>query len=122
MERLDDYEKRSQHLKSMTEEELAERFWELADALTSPLIKLAETHTSPSIERSVLLRMGFSSIEAASIVKLASDKSLLGKGAGHIVYAVSKETGKTVYNAGIELAEGKEWDTAEKYFKKRAGK
>ena len=36
MERLDDYEKRSQHLKSMTEDELAERFWELADGINIP--------------------------------------------------------------------------------------
>ena len=100
MERKDDYEKRSLHLKKLTEEELEKRFWKLADKITDPLIKIAESHTSPSIERSVLLRMGFSSIEAASIVKQASDKMLLGKGAGHIVYAVSKTTGKTLYDAG----------------------
>ncbi len=122
MERSDDYEKRSEHLKNLTEEQLEKRFWELADQITSPLIKLAQTHTSPSIERSVLLRMGFSSIESASIVKQASDKLLLGKGAGHIVYAVSLVTGKQVYEAGAALAEGVGWEDAEKYFRERGMK
>ena len=122
MEREDDYEKRSLHLKNLTEEEIEKMFWDLADKVTEPLIKIAETHTSPSIERSVLLRMGFSSIEAAAIVKQASDKMLLGKGAGHIVYALSKTTGKALYEAGKALSEGNEWDTAEEYFRKGGGK
>ncbi len=118
MERYDDYEKRSVRLKNLSEKELEKRFWELADSITEPLINLAFKHTTPSIERSVLLRMGFSSMEAAAIVKTASDKMMLGKGAGHIVYAVSAETGKSIYDAGISLSEGRDWDTAEKYFKR----
>ncbi|MEJ2088264.1 MAG: D-ornithine 4,5-aminomutase subunit OraS, partial [Gammaproteobacteria bacterium] len=62
--RTDDFESRRQHLKRLSDEALHERFWSLVGQLTAPLIEEARTHTSPAIERSVLLRMGFSSIEA----------------------------------------------------------
>ena len=72
MERADDFAARRAHLKDLTEEQLEARFWELAGRLMDPLVETARTHTSPSIERSVLLRMGFSSVEAAAVVAPAT--------------------------------------------------
>ena len=39
----------------------------------------ARTHTSPAIERSVLLRMGFSGGEARQLVEAFSARNLLGQ-------------------------------------------
>ena len=78
MKRTDDYESRSAHLKSLTDEQLEARFWELANKLVDPMLKMGYEYTSPSIERSVLLRMGFSSIEAKSIVDGCIEHNLIG--------------------------------------------
>ena len=90
MQRVSDFEKRREHLKDLSNEELKERFWLLAEEIMKPLYDLAHTHTSPSIERSVLLRMGFSSLEAVAIVSAAEKRGLLGKGAGHLVLRYAK--------------------------------
>jgi D-ornithine 4,5-aminomutase subunit alpha len=118
MERRDDYLKRREHLKDLTEEQLEARFWELTEKLMDPVIKLAETHTSPSIERSVLLRMGFSSLESTAIVQQVLDHGLIGKGAGHIVYKTAKTKGIKIREAGLQLAEGKLWDEVDILFEK----
>ncbi len=115
-ERPDDYTRRRAHLADLTEEQLEAHFWDLADKLTQPLIELAHGHTSPSIERSVLLRMGLSSIESQSLVSRAVDTGLIGKGAGHIVYKISKHTGLDIRAAGQALAEGRYWDDAARLF------
>ena len=117
VQRADDFEERSKHLQNMTDEELDRYFWELAEKIVDPLIKLASTHTSPSIERSVLLRMGFNSLEAKAIVEKVVDMGLLGKGAGNIVYTISQKTGKPILETGRELAAGKYWDLVEESFK-----
>ena len=117
-ERTDDYLKRREHLKDLSEEQLEARFWELTEKLMNPVIKLAETHTSPSIERSVLLRMGFSSLESTAIVKQVLDHGLIGKGAGHIVYKVAKAKGIEIREAGLQLAEGQLWDQTDTLFGK----
>ena len=117
MERASDFVDRRKHLADLREEELEQRFWKLAGELVDPLVELAYTHTSPSIERSVLLRMGFSSMEAKAIVEQAMDRELLPKGAGHIVYRVSKESSLPIREAGLKLAEGSLWETAERCFK-----
>ena len=110
MERPDDYLERREHLKDLSEEELEARFWKLTEKLMNPVIKLAETHTTPSIERSVLLRMGFSSLESTAIVQQVLDHGLIGKGAGHIVYKTAKTNGLDIRDAGLQLAEGKLWN------------
>ncbi|MEA1911311.1 MAG: ornithine aminomutase subunit alpha [Spirochaetota bacterium] len=110
MERPDDYLERREHLKHLTEEQLESKFWELTEKLMNPVIEIAETHTSPSIERSVLLRMGFSSLESTAIVKQVMDHGLMGKGAGHIVYKTAKAKGLDIREAGLQLAEGQLWD------------
>lgn len=118
MERADDYLERREHLKDLSEEQLEARFWELTEKLMDPVIKLAETHTSPSIERSVLLRMGFSSLESAAVVKQAIDHGLMGKGAGHIVYKAAKAKDIEIREAGLQLAEGELWDQIDILLKK----
>ena len=85
LERPDDFELRRAHLKSMSDEALHEYFWDLVDQIIAPLIEEARTHTSPAIERSVLLRMGFSSIECKQLVDLMQQRGLLGHGAGRLV-------------------------------------
>ncbi len=67
MKRTDNFEERRGHLKNLTDDELKGRFWELAEEIVEPLVDLAKKNTTPSIERSVLLRMGFSSIEAKAL-------------------------------------------------------
>ena len=110
VERKDDFAARRAHLSKLSEAELEERFVRLCRELTEPLVELAETHTSPSIERSVLLRMGFSSLEADAIVKQCAERSLLGKGAGHVVYRVARRHALAVSDAGKRLAAGELWD------------
>ncbi|MCX5837839.1 MAG: D-ornithine 4,5-aminomutase subunit OraS [Deltaproteobacteria bacterium] len=59
--------------------------------MVEPLINMAKTNTSPSVERSVLLRMGFSSIDAGKIITELSKRNLLGHGAGNAVWKLSKK-------------------------------
>ncbi|AAM24464.1 ornithine aminomutase subunit alpha [Caldanaerobacter subterraneus] len=110
MRREDDFEVRSKHLQHMTDEELDAYFWELAEKIVDPLIELAYYHTSPSIERSVLLRMGFSSIEAKEIVNRIEERGLLSKGAGHIVLKVAERAKTDYLTAGRGLANGQYLD------------
>src|SRR6056297_3120439 len=89
--REDDFEERRSHLEGLSDKELKARFWELAEDVIDPLIDLSKTHTSASIERSVLLRMGFNSLDAKAIVNQVVQADLLGKGAGHVVYKMAKK-------------------------------
>lgn len=106
------YEERREHLKDLTDEELKERFWKLSEEIMNPLVDLAKKNTSPSIERSVLLRMGFSSMESKGIVEGVIDRGLMSKGAGHVVYKLSKSEGLSVRDAGLKLLDGELWDKA----------
>lgn len=117
LKRSDDFQERRKHLKDLSNEELKARFWDLAGQAVDPLLDLAKTHTSPAVERSVLLRMGFSSIEAKPLVEAVIDRGLIGKGAGHVVYKVAKEKNLSIRQAGLDLLEGKHWDDAVAYFK-----
>ncbi|MDH8677121.1 ornithine aminomutase subunit alpha [Fusibacter bizertensis] len=115
--REDDYLKRNQHLVGLTDDELKERFWSLVEEIVDPLLDLAQKNTSPAIERSVLLRMGFSSLEAQPLVDGAIDRGLIGHGVGHVVYKVAKVKNLDIRTAGLELIEGKHWDDAVQIFK-----
>ena len=94
----------------MSDEELHAYFWKLADTIVAPLIEEARTHTSPSIERSVLLRMGFSSIEAKALVEQFAQRGLLGHGAGRLVLELAKSKEIPVRDAGLALLEGRLWE------------
>ncbi|SKA81564.1 D-ornithine 4,5-aminomutase S subunit [Caloramator quimbayensis] len=117
IKRADDYEVRREHLKNLTDEELEERFWALAEKIVDPLVELARNNTTPSIERSVLLRMGFSSLEAKDIVNNTIDRGLMGKGAGNVVLKVSKKLSRDYREVGREMAQGLHWDLAVNIFK-----
>lgn len=110
MKREDDFEKRREHLKNLSDEELYNKFWKLTEQIVEPMIDLAKKHTSPSIERSVLLRMGFSSIEAGNIVKEGLKWNLMGKGMGNVVLTYAEINNIDYLKAGEELSRGIGWD------------
>lgn len=112
MKRQDDYEKRREHLATLSDAELEQRFWSLAEELVEPLLKLGYENTTPSVERSVLLRMGFSSLEAKQLVDACVEHRLIGHGAGHVVYKVANKYNLPLRDAGLALAEGKYWEDA----------
>ncbi len=116
MQRKDDFATRRQHLGDLSEAELEARFWQLADAIVQPLVELAEKNTSPSIERSVLLRLGFNSLEAKALVQTVIDQGLLSKGAGNVVYVAAHSWGCDGLTAGRRLLEGQGWDTVQAHF------
>ncbi|HNU24358.1 ornithine aminomutase [Mesotoga sp. Brook.08.YT.4.2.5.1] len=117
IQRTDDFEKRSLHLQNLSDEDLDSRFWELADKIVEPLIELAEGNTSPSIERSVLLRMGLDSFQAGAIVAKAVEFGLLGKGAGNLVLSYAKKTSQPLEKAVEDLATGKGWEELVTFFR-----
>lgn len=121
MKRNDDFESRRNHLANMSDEQLEAYFWQLTEQIVDPLLELGYKNTSPSIERSVLLRMGFSSIEIKPIVDGAIANNLLGHGAGNVVYRLSKDKGVDIREAGLALARGDWWDDAAKLFEGGAG-
>ncbi|MGD9000612.1 MAG: ornithine aminomutase subunit alpha [Granulosicoccaceae bacterium] len=110
LERPDDFQQRREKLRAMSEDELHVRFWELVGKIVDPLVEEARTHTTPSIERSVLLRMGFSSIEAGSLVEQMLARQLLGHGAGRLVLELAKARQVSVREAGEALLQGQYWE------------
>ena len=110
VEKPDDFEECRAHLKDMSDTELHDYFWRLVDRIVAPLVEEARTHTSPSIERSVLLRMGFSSIEARDLVAGMDKRGFLGRGAGRLVLELAQARRMTVREAGLSLLQGSFWE------------
>lgn len=110
IERPDDFETRRAHLRGLSDAELHARFWDLAHRVVAPLIKEARTHTSPSLERSVLLRMGFSSVEAKDLVNQMAARGLLGHGAGRLVLDLARARDLSIREAGLTLLDGRGWE------------
>ena len=94
-ERIDRFEKLRSELADLDDEALKARFWELCHQVMEPVVELARTHTTPSIERSVLLRMGENVLNAG----------LLGKGAGHVVLRLSQRDGIDIRAAAAAIAD-----------------
>jgi len=111
--REDTYQSEREHLAGLTDEELAARFWTLAQEIVDPLVELARTHTSPSIERSVLMRMGVDSRTAMAVVAECETRGLLGHGAGHVVLHCAQQWGAVAPEAARRLAAGDGWDAVE---------
>ncbi len=107
-DRIKNFETRRVELEKLSDEELKTRFWDLCNQVIAPIVDLAKTHTSPSIERSVLLRMGIDSISAHKVVDLIVEAGLLGKGAGHVVLEVSKKNHVDIRGAAAAIIENKE--------------
>ena len=104
-DRTEKFTQRQSELHQMTDEELKDRFWELCNQTVAPIVELARTHTSPSIERSVLLRMGLDSLTAHAVVDRISEAGLLGKGAGHVLLKVSQKLGCEIPTAAKTIIE-----------------
>ncbi len=107
-ERIARFETRREELKKMSDAELKTRFWQLCDQAIAPIVDLAKTHTSPSIERSVLLRMGIDSISSHGVVNHIYEAGLLGKGAGHVVLKLAQKNGTDVRTAAAAILENKD--------------
>src|SRR5512138_3660659 len=99
------FEQRREALKQMSDEQLKARFWELCNQVVEPIVDLARTHTSPSIERSVLLRMGVDSVSSHGVVDRIFEAGLLPKGAGNVLLRVAERTGKDVRGAAAAILE-----------------
>lgn len=108
--RQDDFEVRRKHLQELSDQQLKDRFWQLASQIVEPMVELGRKNTTPSIERSILLRMGFSSLEVKPILEGVMERGLIGKGAGHVVYKLAINKGITVREAGLMLINGECWD------------
>ncbi|GAB4292965.1 MAG: ornithine aminomutase subunit alpha [Coriobacteriia bacterium] len=113
MVRPDTYQEVRKHLADLDDAALEARFWELAEKVVQPLVELARTHTSPSIERSVLMRMGIDSRTCMAVVAECETRGLLGHGAGHVVYLCMQAWQCDAPEAARRLAEGDGWDIAE---------
>lgn len=109
-QREDDFSARRVRLQALSDEELHAYFWSLAEKIVAPLIAEARTHTTPSIERSVLLRMGFSSIEAKKLVDAMGKRGLLGHGAGRLILELATTKTLSVRDAGMALLAGRYWE------------
>jgi D-ornithine 4,5-aminomutase subunit alpha len=109
-DRPDDFEARRARLAALSDEALRERFFRLAESLVAPLLEEARTHTTPAIERSVLLRMGFSSAEAKTLVDRIGERGLLGHGAGRLVLELARHRELSVRDAGLGLLAGRHWE------------
>lgn len=120
MKREDDFEKRREHIANLTDQELYDRFWELTEQVVAPLLELGKKNTTPSVERAVLLRMGVSSLDTQKIVEGCMDRGLMGHGAGHVVYKISKDKNISIREASEKLAAGEYWDDAVALFRKEA--
>ncbi len=116
-ERKDDYLVRRKHLEKLNDSELRRYFLELSEKIVDPLLELSYKNTTKSIERSVLLRMGFSSIDAKAIVDVLDENNLLRKGAGHSVYILMKNKNIDIEKAGNLIKNGDEIEYLLKYFK-----
>lgn len=106
-DRIARFERRQAELKKMSDAELKDRFWKLCNQVVEPIAGMAKTHTSPSIERSVLLRMGIDSVSTHAVVTRVMEAGLLGKGAGHVVLKVSQKTGKDIRGAAQAIIDDK---------------
>lgn len=107
-ERIKQFEIRHERLKTLSDDELKDHFWDLCYKVVDPIIDLARTHTSPSIERSILLRMGIDSAKSHGIVDTIHQAGLLGKGAGHVLLKLSQKLDIDVKAAGDAILENKE--------------
>lgn len=99
---------RLEELRSWPLDRLRDQFWTAAGELVAPLIEMAAEYTTPSIERSVLLRMGFDSLEAKQIVDLAVAEGWLGEGVGGRVHRHAITHGVSRHAAFAALTGGAE--------------
>ena len=117
MKREDDFAQRRKHIANLSDQELYDQFWDLTAQAVDPLLELGRKNTTPSIERSVLLRMGVSSLDTQKVVEGCMDRGLMGHGAGHVVYKVMKAHDLSAKEAAEKLVAGEYWDEVVASFK-----
>lgn len=110
MAREDTFQHARAHLAVLSDAELEARFWSLTQECVEPLVELARTHTSPSIERSVLMRMGVDSRTSMAVVSECEKRGWLGHGAGHAVLLVMQARDLDAPAAAARLAADEDWD------------
>lgn len=113
MVRPDTFREVRAHLDELDDAALEARFWELSREVVTPLVDLARTHTTPSIERSVLMRMGVDSLSAQAVVAECVKRGFLGHGAGHVLLVAMEALGSDAPGAASSLADGEGWDAVE---------
>ncbi len=106
-ERIIKFTARQKQLETMSDDELKQRFWDLCNKVVEPMVDYGRRYTSPSVERSVLLRMGISSQTALAVVSLMQEAGLLGKGSGNVVLKVSKKLNIDIREAAEKIAQDK---------------
>lgn len=104
-ERINKFEARRQQLEKMNDDELKSLFWKLCHQVVEPMVEYGRNFTSPSIERSVLLRMGIDSQTSQAVVIRVQEAGLLAKGAGHVVYKLSGKLGLSIRDAARKITE-----------------
>jgi D-ornithine 4,5-aminomutase subunit alpha len=119
MAREDTFGQAREHLADLSDSELEARFWDLTQQCVDPLIELARTHTSPSIERSVLMRMGIDSPTCMAVVAECETRGLLGHGAGHVLLLAMRAWGVDAPAAAGRLAAGDGWDVIDAKWRAR---
>jgi D-ornithine 4,5-aminomutase subunit alpha len=107
-DRIARFEQRRAELRQLSDEQLKARFWELCEDVMAPVVELARTYTSPSIERSVLLRMGIDSLTSHGVVERIYQAGLLGRGAGQVVLEVAAREGTDVRGAATAILESED--------------
>lgn len=113
MAREDTFQHAREHLRGLSDAELEARFWQLTQECIDPLVELARTHTSPSIERSVLMRMGVDSRTSMAVVSECEKRGLLGHGAGHAVLLCMRSWDCDAPSAAARMAADEGWDILE---------
>ncbi|MDY0341079.1 MAG: D-ornithine 4,5-aminomutase subunit OraS [Coriobacteriia bacterium] len=113
MAREDTFAEARKHLEGLSSADLEARFWSLAQRCVDPMVELARTHTSPSIERSVLMRMGLDSVMSKTVVAECETRALLGHGAGHVLLLAMQAWDADAPAAARRLADGEGWELAE---------
>lgn len=117
MEEFNTFHEKRKHLQVMSDEELHNYFWDLTKKIVDPLIDMAKTHTSPSIERSILLRMGLNSMESQVIVQKCIENNLISKGAGNVLYKYAKAQKISISEAANVLISENDWFAVNELFK-----
>ena len=84
-ERIDRFEKLRSELAGLDDEALKARFWDLCHQVMEPVAELARPHPTPSLARSVLLRMGIPPVTLHARAEHLLNAGLLGHAARHAV-------------------------------------
>ena len=120
MKRDDDYQVRRQSVANLSDKELEQRFCAARrDYIASRFSRMNPRQLEAVLTTEgplVLLRMGFSSIEAKAIADGCVERNLLGHGAGNVVYRLAKAKEMDYIDAGKALCEGRLWDEAAAQF------